>query len=331
MPLKAKKSSKPHILVITPVRHIKGVAELLESIGQVTYKDNPTQKEVVRSLAGIHAIFTNPNKSNVFLGKEVLDAGQDLRVLCTASTGTVHIDKAYAAKKKISVLSLTTDMDVIGRISSTAELAFGLTLASLRHIPSAFQSVRRDEWDYLPFIGRQMDHLTVGVVGYGRLGKFYARYAQAFGSRVLVHDPYVKVTERDITQVKKIDPLLREADVIALHVHVTPETRGMVNKRWFAKMKKDVVLVNTARGEVMNEKDLLTFLKKNKAARLATDVLADEQMGKKKSPLIRYAKRAENIIITPHIGGMTQEGQFIAYSHAANKLRKFFKQNKSIV
>ncbi len=327
MPRKVKRGAKPHILVITPVRHIKGVAEILESIGRVTYKDNPTQQEVVRSLRGVHAIFTNPNKSNVFLGREVIDAGTDLKVLCTASTGTVHIDKAYAAKKKLPVLSLTTDINIIGKISSTAELAFALTLAALRHLPAATASVKRGEWDYLPFVGRQLDHLTIGVVGYGRLGKFYARYTKAFGSRVLVYDPYVTVKEKGIEQVAKVDLLLREADVIALHVHVTPETTGMVNKKWFARMKKDVVLVNTARGEIMNERDLLTFLKKNKEARLATDVLADEQIGKKKNPLIQYAKKASNIIITPHIGGMTQEGQFIAYGHAAHKLKHFFKEH----
>lgn len=330
MLVKRKSNLKPHILVITPVRHIKGVAEILVSIGKVTYWDNPTQTEVVRSLKGVNALFTNPNKSNVYIGQDVMDAGRDLKVICTASTGTVHIDKQYAAKKGLPVLALTTDMDIIGKISSTAELAFGLTLAALRHIPLAFDSVKEGEWDYLPFIGRQLDHLTIGVVGYGRLGKFYARYAQAFGSRVLVYDPYIKVTEQGIEQVKRVDVLLRKSDVIALHVHVTPETTGMVNKKWLAQMKKDVVLVNTARGEVINEPDMLAFLKKNKLARLATDVIANEQLTKQKNPLIEYAQRASNIIITPHIGGMTQEGQFIAYGHAANKLKNFFKQKSSL-
>lgn len=320
------KKTKPKILVITPVRHIKGVSEILESIGNVTYLDDPSLPQAIKAIANKDAVYTNPNKSRVYIGKEFIDAGKKLKVICTASTGTVHIDKTYAAKKKIPVLSLTTDMDVIGKISSTAELAFALTLAALRHVPAAFEHVKRGGWDYTQFIGRQLDHLTIGVVGYGRLGKFYARYAKAFGSTVLVYDPYVKVADPKIEQVTKPDRLIKQSDVIALHVHVTPETTKMVNSKWFKRMKKDVVLVNTARGEVVDEKALLAFLQKNPAAQVATDVVADETKNRQKSPIIAYAKKAKNIIIVPHIGGMTQEGQFIAYGHAARKLKKFFKK-----
>lgn len=315
---------QPKILVITPVRHIKGVPEILESTGQVTYLDDPTPGDVINSIDKYDAIYTNPNKSKVFLGKEVIDAAKNLKVICTASTGTNHIDKKYAAEKGLPILALTEEREVINRISSTAELAFALTISSLRHVVRSHNHALDGEWDYTKYIGRQMNCLTIGVVGYGRLGSMYSHYCQAFDSRVLVYDPYKTVDGVGLEQVENLSVLLRESDVIAIHVHVTDETLGMVNKGWFQEMKRDVLLVNTSRGDIVNEADLVAFLGENPGARVATDVLADEVRNRMASPLLQYAKQSEQVIITQHIGGMSREAQEIAYGHAAHRLQLFF-------
>ncbi|MBF0438323.1 MAG: hypothetical protein HQL93_04290 [Magnetococcales bacterium] len=317
---------KPRILVITPVRHIAGVQAILESIGEVTYRDDPTLEEVVKLIPGYHVLFTNPNKSNVFIGREVLDAGVDLKVICTASTGTNHIDKPLVKERGLPILALTEERAFINRISSTAEHAFALMMSALRHIPASFDSVKAGEWDYTRFIGRQMDHLTIGVIGYGRLGGMFSRYCRAFGARVLVVDPFKQVEDSSLEQTD-LDTLLSASDVIALHVHATEQTQNMVNADWFARMKPEVLLVNTARGDVVAEGDLLAFLKANPLARLATDVVADEVRNKANSPLIDFAREGSQVIITPHVGGMTREGQEIAYGHAAGMLRNFFATN----
>jgi len=314
------------ILVITPVRHIIGVPELLESTGEVTYMDDPSVDEVISMIGNYDAIFTNPNKSKVFIGKDVLDAAKNLKVICTASTGTNHIDKLYVAELGLPILSLTEERDVINRISSTAELAFSLTLASLRHIVKSHKAVLEGEWNYEKYIGRQMNCLTIGSIGYGRLGSMYSKYCKAFDSRVLVYDPYKKVNEQDIEQVDSLEYLLQESDVVAIHVHVTEETIGMINQSCFDVMKEDAILVNTSRGDMVNEVDLVDFLQANPEARVATDVLADEIRNKKYSPLLNYALESEQVIITPHIGGMCREAQEIAYSHAAKLLLNFFKE-----
>ena len=189
------------ILVITPVRHILGVPEVLNSIGEVTYMDDPSAEEVVSVIGDYDAIFTNPNKSKVFIGKEILDAAKSLKVICTASTGTNHIDKSYVAELGIPIIALTEERDVINRISSTAELAFSLTLASLRHVVKSHKAVLEGEWNYERYIGRQMNCLTIGSIGYGRLGSMYSKYCKAFDSRVLVYDPYKKVEDQKIEQV----------------------------------------------------------------------------------------------------------------------------------
>lgn len=315
---------KPKILVITPVRHIAGVPETLESIGQVTYIDDPSAEDVISVVGEYDAIYTNPNKSKVFIGKEVIDAAKKLKVICTASTGTNHIDKLYVAEKGLPILALTEEREVINRISSTAELAFALTMTGLRHVVRSHNNALKGEWDYTQYIGRQMNCLTIGVIGYGRLGSMYSHYCKAFDSRVLVYDPYKKVEREDLEQVDELSVLLRESDVIAIHVHVTDETIGMVNKDCFEQMKSDVLLVNTSRGDIVNEDDLVDFLSSSSETKIATDVLADEIRSRMSSPLLKYAQESEQVVITQHIGGMSREAQEIAYGHAANLLSSFF-------
>ena len=167
------KKNNPEILVITPIKHIPGVIEILNSVGNITFIDDPSLDDVIKIISNFDAIFTNPNKSKVFIGKELIDAGTKLSVICTASTGTNHIDKKYCKVKNIKVISLTEERKIINKISSTAEHAFALMLSSLRKIPQSFDSVKSFNWDYEPFIGRQLDHLTIGVIGYGRLGTYF--------------------------------------------------------------------------------------------------------------------------------------------------------------
>ena len=319
---------KPKLLVITPIKHINGVAEQLENFSDITYLDDPELEEVFPLIKDFDAIYTNPNKSRIFIDSELINAGKKLKVICTASTGTNHIDMNYALNKKIKVLSLTEERDVINKISSTAEHAFALTMSSLRNVLVSHNDVLKGGWDYEKFIGRQLDGLTIGIVGYGRLGSIYANYCLAFGSRVLVYDPYKSVLHNKIKQVDDIIELLEESEVISLHVHVTNETINMVDYSWFSRMKSDVLIVNTSRGDIIVEKDLVSFLTENNKARIATDVLTDEIRNRPQSPLLKFAAKSDQVIITPHIGGMTKEAQEIAYNHAATLISDYFKKLK---
>ena len=143
---------------------------------------------------------------------------------------------------------------------------------------------------------------------------------------VVVFDPYKSVKDKEIKQAESLEELLIAADVVALHVHVTQKTEGMIDSAVLSKMKDDVVLVNTSRGEIVNEDDLVAFLRTRPQARVATDVLRDEVQNRLESPLLRYAFESPQVIITPHIGGMTREAQEIAYGHAAKKLQSYFAQ-----
>ena len=309
------------ILSITPIDHIKDVRRQLSKTCNVNVLPDPSTKKVEKEIHKYDAIFTNPNKSNVFIGAQILRKAKKLKVIATASTGTNHIDLNYAKKNKIKVISLKKELKVINKISSTAEHALALTLASIRNLTVSNKSVLKGEWDYTKFIGNQMNFLTVGVIGFGRLGRKYAKYCKSLGSKVIFFDPYKISGSNKIKKVSKITKLLKISDVISLHVHLDKKTHHLVNKFFLKKVKKNIILVNTARGDVVDEKALINFLKKNKKSKYATDVIENEIFSKKNNKLINYAKKNQRqVLITPHIGGMTVEAQELAYNFVAKKL-----------
>lgn len=313
---------KNKILIITPVKHIQGLLNKLTKIGRIRMFENISNTQFNKLKDEYTAIFTNPNKSKIFLGEQNLRKFSKLKVICTASTGTNHIDLNFCKKKNIKIISITKDKKVINRISSTAEFAFALTLSSIRNLIPAYLDVQSRNWDYEKFIGRQMNFLNIGIIGYGRLGKLFHKYCKAFKANVKIYDPFIKNKSKEFISIRK---LLKDSDLISLHIHST-NNHKFLNKDKFSLMKKGVIIVNTSRGEIIDEKALVTFLKKNKKAKIATDVLSNEIKNKFSSILYKYSLKNKNqVIITPHIGGMTIEGQEIAYTHAAYKLSKFLK------
>ena len=313
------------ILVITPIKHINGLVNKMKTIGNTVLLDDPTEKEVFKIISNFEIIFTNPNKSKVYIGKKLIDKSNKLKIIVTASTGLIHIDTDYARKKKIKVISLTKEHKILKTVTSTAEHALALTMVGLRNIYSGFNSVKNYQWNYENFIGRQVNKLTIGVVGYGRLGLMYANYFLALNARVIVFDPYVKIKNNKILQVKNINSLIEESDVISFHIHASKKNINFFDNKQFKNLKKNVLIINTSRGEIINEKNLLIHLKKNHKTRYYTDVLSDEYVNKKSNDLIKYSKVSDQILITPHIGGMTTEAQEIAYNHAVKLLIKFLK------
>ena len=317
------------VLCLTPTDHIAGLNEILESCGEVYYHPNALLEDVIRLVNEInpHALFVNPNKMHYMLDESVLLPC--VKVISTASTGTNHIDLDYCESKGIEVLSLTTDYDVITKITSTAEMALALTLSLIRNIPSAFEAAKKYEWDYQPYIGRQLDHLRVGVIGYGRLGKMYAHYCKALGMHVVVYDPYkrdeIKADGYDgYSGTMTLQWVFENCNIISLHIHLNDETKGIINDPLLSKTKdKGSYLINTSRGEVVVEKDIIKAMEDGKLAGYATDVVSDELTDVADSPIIAASNRL-NIIVTPHIGGMTKEAQEIAYGAAARKLKQYF-------
>lgn len=313
------------ILCITPIDHLEGVHEALAARdSEFIYEPNITKQELKKLLdrSGARYLFTNPNKQNFILDKEVLQFGF-LDVINTVSTGLNHIDLDYCKDNKIDVWSLKDDYALINDLPSTSELAFGLMMSLMRNIPKSFHSVRDGNWDYEPYVGHQIKGKTIGVIGYGRLGKIMCRLFDGWGTgEVLINDPYV--SEIDPCEKKvELNTLLEESDVIFLHTHVTDETRGMVDEEFLSYMKEGSYLINTARGELVDEEAIIESIKVGHLKGYGTDVIKDEFGDIQNSKLVEFSMNPNNnVVITPHIGGMTIEGQTKAYLWAANKFKK---------
>ena len=254
---------------------------------------------------------------------EILNAAPKLKTIVTATTGLNHIDLAETEKRGITVLSLRGEREFLETISATAEHTFGLILALIRKIPGANCDVAAGRWNRDAFKGQELAGKTLGIIGYGRLGKIVARYAAAFGMNILAHDPQPS----DEVRFVSLDQLLQQSDIISLHAAYTPETENMINATCFSQMKQGAYFINTARGELVDESALLHALQTGHLAGAALDVLRGEYSGRanwaKKDPLIRYAQKNDNLIITPHIGGATTDSMEKTEIFMANKLKKF--------
>ena len=308
------------ILCITPVKHLDGVYEKLQSYGEVIYKPEVDRNElkILLDTTGADYLFTNPNKQNFILDKEVLQFGF-LKVINTCSTGLNHIDTNYCKENKIDVWSLKEDYELINDLPSTSELAFGLMMSLLRNIPKSFHSVKDGNWDYEPYVGHQIKGKTIGVIGYGRLGKIMCDLFYGWGVEKLAYDPYERITTARGTPLKE---LLRKSDAVFLHTHVTDETRGMVDEEFLSYMKEGSYLINTARGELVDEKAIIESIECGHLKGYGTDVIKDEFGDIQNSKLVEFSMNPNNnVVITPHIGGMTIEGQTKAYHWAIGKFK----------
>ena len=292
------------IAVITPIKHL-GLDKLIESKGEIFYLENGSRDEVRLLLIekSIDTILCNPNKQSYIIDKNLI-GGTNVSLINTCSTGLSHIDIKYCEENNIKVFSLTKDFDLINNLPSTSELAFGLMLDLLRNISSSQEHVLNFGWDYTKFIGRQIKDLKIGIIGYGRLGKLMYKYCNAFEAEASVYDPYISGFDN-----KSLDEFISNCDVISVHVHLSNETRHMINKQNLKKAKKDLIIINTSRGAIVNEADIITLLDKGLIGGYGTDVLENENDNIKKSNLIKKMRSTNKIIITPHIGGMTIEGQ----------------------
>ena len=308
------------IICITPIDHLKGLKNKLKSKGHLLYKPNIKAlelKKILKKNNKINTIFCNPNRQGYVLNRHILE-NTSIRLINTASTGLNHINLNDCKKLGIKILSLTKDFNLIKKLPSTSELAFGLMINLQRKIFQSFQSVKNKKWDYTSFIGQELASLTVGIIGLGRLGNFMAKYAKAFGMKVFYYDPFKKNKKFKKVNLKE---LIEKSDVISIHAHVNNQSKYLINKKSLKVTKKKPIIINTSRGEIVKEEDIIWALKNKVISGYGTDVIEKEFTDIKKSPIIKNIKKY-NIIVTPHIGGMTHQGQSRAYSYAINKLKK---------
>ncbi|MFA6273125.1 MAG: D-isomer specific 2-hydroxyacid dehydrogenase family protein [Candidatus Paceibacterota bacterium] len=267
-----------------------------------------------------------------FFNREKIDSMPKLKIIASNTTGYPHIDVDYAKTKGIKVITLKGENKFLDTITPTAELTWGLIIALTRHLIPASRFVLGGKWDRRPFGGQTMlSRLTLGVVGLGRLGKMVAEYGKAFRMKVIYYDPFVKSADPELLKMSNLKSLASKADIITVHVPAEKENTGLVGKYVFDKMKKGSYFVNTSRAELVDHRALLQALRSGHLAGAALDVFTGEferdiNQKLKKHPLLDYAKRHSNLLITPHIGGSTQDAWLETELFTIKRIMESFKK-----
>jgi phosphoglycerate dehydrogenase-like enzyme len=321
---------KPKLLYYDMLNFQQANLDLIETVFDLVTVSTPDQDDQVE-LSGIDACFA---PLGYFFNQEKMRKMPKLKVICSNTTSVPHIDERQAKLNNLKVVSLQYEIEFLKTITPTAEHTWGLLLALTRYIPKSFQSVLDGKWSRWPFGARSMmSRMSLGIVGYGRVGSIVANYGVAFGMKVLVFDPYKTVGDLlNIKQVDSLELLVSEVDVVSLHMHLTKETEGLINKELFLKFKHGSYLINTARGAIVDSNSLVEALLSEKISGAATDVLDDEfEQGADFSviehPLVDYATTHDNLIITPHIAGSTQDAWFETQRFTIQRMIEWFEQN----
>ena len=238
------------------------------------------------------------------INKEVLQSAKKLKVISTFSVGYDHIDLDFAKENKIRV-GYTPEV----LTDATADMAFGLLLDSLRRISEGDRIIRKGKWKQIygahDYVGFDLQGKTLGIMGLGRIGKTLAKRAKAFDMKIIYHNrnKISRDEERKLgVKYAKFDKLITQSDIISIHVPHTKETNQIFNMKILKKMKRTAFLINTSRGKVVNEKDLVTALKQKIIAGAGIDVFETEPI-KKNHPFMKL----ENLVMSPHVGSSTKE------------------------
>jgi len=291
------------VVIAEPEAYSRQAVQVLGRIGQVV--STFSSKELAREVRDADVLLVGVR---VHVGRRLLETARRLAVIGSPTTGLDHIDVDLAAKKNISVITLRGHREILAQLHATVEHTIALMLSLVRRIPWAFLDARAGSWERYRFKGIELCGKTLGVIGFGRIGSKVARIAQALGMKVLVYDPAIRLRRsREVTPVALMN-LLRRSDIVSVHVPLDETTKGLLSRRRIFAMKSGAFLVNTARGQIVDEAALLDALKTKHLSGVALDVVATELKGRPmSSPLIKYAGTHENLLITPHIGGATAE------------------------
>jgi D-3-phosphoglycerate dehydrogenase / 2-oxoglutarate reductase len=284
----------------------------VEALGpdfEIRYCDGADRGELLAAITDVDAVLV---RSATKVDAEALAVARRLKVVARAGVGLDNVDVRAATQAGVMVVNAPTS-----NIVSAAELAVALMLAAARHVAPAHAALKNGEWKRARYTGTELYEKTVGIVGLGRIGVLVAQRLSAFGMRIVAHDPYVQAGRAAQMGVRLVDldTLLAEADFMSVHLPKTPETVGLIGVDQLAKVKPALVLVNAARGGIVDEAALYAALKEGRVAAAGLDVFAQEPCTD--SPLFEL----ENVVATPHLGASTDEAQEKAGIAVAKSVR----------
>jgi D-3-phosphoglycerate dehydrogenase len=279
------------------------IIPLLEQAGYaVDYRPGLSRSEVLTCIADYEGLIV---RSKLAVDQELIDAAPNLRFVGRAGAGLDQLDVDALAARNIAILNAPE-----GNRDALAEHLVGMLLCLLNHIHRADRQVRAGEWDREGNRGTELMGKTVGLVGYGYMGQAFAQRLSGFGVTVLAYDKYRKdYTDRYATEAT-MDELHERAEVVSFHVPLTEETHHLVDKLYLDHFRKDIYLLNSARGKIMALETLLEAVDRGKVLGASLDVLESEPPAKMPPEQRRYFDRLSQsgrVLFTPHVGGWTHE------------------------
>lgn len=296
------------------------IAEELGKYMQVDTKMLPTQAELAGMIGDYDVLIMRVDPA---INKEILDAAKNLKVIGVCSVGLNHIDLDTAKAKGIQVFNAPGLNS-----NAVAELTFSKMLDVSRHtIPANYDVKVNKTWDKYKFVGRELRGKTLGILGFGRVGQRVGQLAHAFLMDVVAYDPYLpaNVFEEQNAKSCSIDEVLAVSDFVTIHMPLTPETKDLFNAKSIAEMKDGAVVLNMARGGIVNEQDMYEALKSGKLGGYASDVMANElaaggltEGAGFDSPLFE----CDNFIVSPHLGAQTVDASRDIGAHIINKVKE---------
>lgn len=292
--------------------------DALRMLGECTIYDRTSltdEQEIIDRIGDAEIVFTNKTP----ISRNVLDACSSIKLIAVLATGYNVVDIQYAKKKGIPV----SNVPAYGT-ASVSQYAIALLLEICHHIGHHSESVhagiweRSQDWCYWDYPLIELDGKTMGIIGFGRIGQATGKIARALGMKVLANDLHANDSGREIAEYVDRDTLLAESDVIVLHCNLTEENTGLINKSNIAKMKQGVIIINNARGQLINEEDLAEALRDGKVAAAGLDVVSTEPI-RGNNPLLT----APNCIITPHISWAPKESRQRIMDCSVENVRAF--------
>ena len=290
------------------------VKDIIADVSEAVFLPTMSEDELVKVIGEYDALMV---RSQTKVTKRIIEAGKNLKIIGRAGVGVDNIDVEAATEKGIIVVNSPD-----GNTIAASEHTIALMLAVSRNIVPAAVSTKEAKWNRDKFTGNELLGKTLGVMGFGRIGRKVVHIALAIGMKVLVYDPFATeeiVQKSGAIYETSLDDFLPKLDYLSLHIPKTPETNNIINKDNISKMKNTAIIINCSRGGLVNEEDLKNALENGTIAAAAVDVFVNEPKIET-CPLVEYKK--DNLILTPHLGASTKEAQINVALDVAKQIKQ---------
>ena len=293
---------------------------MLKEIGmEAIYKPNINREEIKSSIHNFDSLII---RSKTFVDQDLLKNAPNLKFVARAGSGVDNLDEKYLISRNIHIINAPE-----GNRDSVGEHSIGLILNLLHNIHQGHTQINSNIWDREGNRGEELGNKTVGIIGYGHMGRTLAKKLSSFGCKVIAYDKYNPTFNNSFAKSVSLTELMEETQILSLHVPLTKETLGMTDGGFFEKFKQSLIFINTSRGEVAPLKSIANAIKSGKIVKAGLDVLENEKLNNlspEQLSYLTYLKEAQSVIFTPHVAGWSLESYMRINKVLVKKIKALF-------